>query len=60
MYRAIHRGEWEKECQKCLAYDKIIDPNGDAYYQEIYDDLEADLENITNDFLHFAELRVLN
>ncbi|GAA8088294.1 hypothetical protein Kazakh3176_01240 [Helicobacter pylori] len=44
----------EKECQKCLAYDKIIDPDGDAYYQESYDDLEADLENITNDFLHFA------
>ncbi|WP_101002625.1 hypothetical protein [Helicobacter pylori] len=44
----------EKECQKCLAYDKIIDPNGDAYYQESYDDLEAHLENITNDFLRFA------
>ncbi|WQV92242.1 hypothetical protein KVL51_00900 [Helicobacter pylori] len=44
----------EKECQKCPAYDKIIDPNGDAYYQEFYDDLEADLENITNDFLRFA------
>ncbi|MUU23832.1 hypothetical protein [Helicobacter pylori] len=44
----------EKECQKCLAYDKIIDPNGDTYYQEFYDDLEADLENITNDFLRFA------
>ncbi|WQU08783.1 hypothetical protein KVC75_00535 [Helicobacter pylori] len=44
----------EKECQKCLAYDKIIDPDGDAYYQESYDDLEVDLENITNDFLHFA------
>ncbi|WP_120841693.1 hypothetical protein [Helicobacter pylori] len=44
----------EKECQKCLAYDKIIDPNGDAYYQEIYDDLEAHLEKITNDFLRFA------
>lgn len=44
----------EKECQKCLAYDKIIDPDGDAYYQESYDDLEADLENITNDFLRFA------
>ncbi len=44
----------EKECQKCPAYDKIIDPDGDAYYQESYDDLEADLENITNDFLHFA------
>ncbi len=44
----------EKECQKCLAYDKIIDPDGDAYHQESYDDLEADFENITNDFLRFA------
>ncbi|WP_305877903.1 hypothetical protein [Helicobacter pylori] len=44
----------EKECQKCPAYDKIIDPNGDTYYQEIYDDLESHLENITNDFLRFA------
>ncbi|WP_100983327.1 hypothetical protein [Helicobacter pylori] len=44
----------EKECQKCLAYDKIIDPNGDAYYQEFYDDLESHLEKITNDFLRFA------
>ncbi|WP_100953021.1 hypothetical protein [Helicobacter pylori] len=44
----------EKECQKCLAYDKIIDPNGDIYYQEFYDDLESHLENITNDFLRFA------
>ncbi|MGL2370338.1 hypothetical protein ACOWLM_01375 [Helicobacter pylori] len=44
----------EKECQKCLAYDKIVDPNGDAYYRESYDDLESDLENITNDFLRFA------
>ncbi|MBM2662639.1 hypothetical protein [Helicobacter pylori] len=44
----------EKECQKCLAYDKIIDPDGDAYYQESYDDLEADLESITDDFLRFA------
>ncbi|WP_231230536.1 hypothetical protein [Helicobacter pylori] len=44
----------EKERQKCLAYDKIIDPNKDTYYQEIYDDLEAHLENITNDFLRFA------
>ncbi|WRF05787.1 hypothetical protein KVE59_00585 [Helicobacter pylori] len=44
----------KKELQKCPAYDKIIDPNGDAYYQEFYDDLEADLENITNDFLRFA------
>ncbi|GAA7214249.1 hypothetical protein HpBGD73_02800 [Helicobacter pylori] len=44
----------EEECQKCLAYDKIIDPNGDSYYQESYDDLESHLENITNDFLRFA------
>ncbi|GAA8763818.1 hypothetical protein VN0806_03350 [Helicobacter pylori] len=44
----------EKECQKCPAYDKIIDPNGDTYYQESYDDLEAHLENITNDFLRFT------
>ncbi|GAA7630231.1 hypothetical protein HpMMM31_01950 [Helicobacter pylori] len=44
----------EKECQKCLAYDKIIDPNGDAYYQESYDDLKTNLEKITNDFLRFA------
>ncbi len=44
----------EEECQKCLAYDKIIDPNKDTYYQEIYDDLEAHLEKITNDFLRFA------
>ncbi|GAA7409338.1 hypothetical protein MM0350_01670 [Helicobacter pylori] len=44
----------EKECKKCLAYDKIIDPNGDSYYQEFYDDLESHLENITNDFLRFA------
>ncbi|GAA8645343.1 hypothetical protein HpHA215_03660 [Helicobacter pylori] len=29
-------------------------PNGDTYYQEIYDDLESHLENITNDFLRFA------
>ncbi|EMH05413.1 hypothetical protein HMPREF1408_00950 [Helicobacter pylori GAM245Ai] len=44
----------EKECQKCLAYDKIVDPNRDAYYQESYNDLEADLESITNDFLHLV------
>ncbi|MGL2592241.1 hypothetical protein ACQJ46_00080 [Helicobacter pylori] len=44
----------EKECQKCPAYDKIIDPNGVPYYQESYDDLESHLENITNDFLRFA------
>ncbi|GAA7743477.1 hypothetical protein TH0138_12350 [Helicobacter pylori] len=51
--RSIEK-DGEKECQKCLAYDKIIDPNGDSYYQEIYDDLEAHLEKITNDFLRFA------
>ncbi|MFP6025953.1 hypothetical protein ACLF8Y_01525 [Helicobacter pylori] len=44
----------EKECQKCPAYDKIIDPNGDAYYQEIYDDLESHLEDITDYFLHLV------
>ncbi len=44
----------KKECQKCPAYDKIIDPNGNAYYQEFYDNLESYLENITNDFLRFA------
>ncbi len=44
----------EKECQKCPAYDKIIDPNGVPYYQEFYDDLEADLENITDYFLHLV------
>ncbi|MCQ2859890.1 hypothetical protein JT059_01840 [Helicobacter pylori] len=44
----------EKECQKCPAYDKIIDPNGVPYYQESYDDLESHFENITNDFLRFA------
>ncbi len=44
----------EKECQKCLEYDKIIDPDGDAYYQESYDDLEADLESITDYFLHLV------
>ncbi len=42
----------EKECQKCLAYDKIIDPNGNECYRESYDDLEADLESITDYFLH--------
>ncbi|WRB37167.1 hypothetical protein KVK24_06115 [Helicobacter pylori] len=48
----------EKECQKCLAYDKIVkpnrDPNRDHYYQEFYDNLEVYLEDITNDFLRFA------
>ncbi|MGL2644753.1 hypothetical protein ACQJ6O_00665 [Helicobacter pylori] len=50
----------EKECQKCLAYDKIVDPNGDAYYQESYNDLEADLENITNDFLRLININEFN
>ncbi|QQW69989.1 hypothetical protein [Helicobacter pylori] len=49
--RSIEK-DGEKECQKCPAYDKIIDPDGDAYYQESYDDLEADLESITDYFLH--------
>ncbi|RVY11576.1 hypothetical protein [Helicobacter pylori] len=43
----------EKECQKCQAYHKIVKPNGDEY-KESYDDLEADLENITDDFLRFV------
>ncbi|WP_121016303.1 hypothetical protein [Helicobacter pylori] len=42
----------EKECQKCLAYDRIVKPNGDEYYQKSYDDLESYLENITDYFLH--------
>lgn len=42
----------EKELQKCQAYDKIVIEN--ACYQKLHDDLEADLENITNDFLRFA------
>ncbi len=42
----------EKECQKCPAYDKIVIEN--ACYQKLYDDLESYLENITNDFLRFA------
>ncbi|MCQ2933075.1 hypothetical protein JT204_03215 [Helicobacter pylori] len=46
----------EKECKR--AYDKIVKPNGDPhrdhYYQESYDNLEADLENITDDFLHLV------
>ncbi|GHR32878.1 hypothetical protein VN1258_03550 [Helicobacter pylori] len=32
---------------------KII-PNGNECYRESYDDLEADLENITDYFLRFA------
>ncbi len=46
----------KKECKR--VYDKIVKPNGDPhrdhYYQKLYDDLEADLKNITNDFLRFA------
>ncbi|WP_187912707.1 hypothetical protein [Helicobacter pylori] len=44
----------EKELQKCQAYDKIVKPNGGAYYRESYDDLEADLESITDYFLHLV------
>lgn len=44
----------KKELQKCQAYDKIVKPNGDDYYRESYDDLEADFEDITSDFLRFA------
>ncbi|MBH0235031.1 hypothetical protein I6761_02275 [Helicobacter pylori] len=51
--RSIEK-DGEKECQKCPAYDKIIDPNGDTYYQESYDDLESHFENITDYFLRFA------
>ncbi|EKQ71568.1 hypothetical protein [Helicobacter pylori] len=43
----------EKELQKCPAYGKII-PNGNECYRESYDDLEADLESITNDFLRLV------
>ncbi|MFB1281969.1 hypothetical protein ACEWYU_01430 [Helicobacter pylori] len=49
--RSIEK-DGEKECQKCPAYDKIVIEN--ACYQKLYDYLEADLENITNDFLRFA------
>ncbi|GAA8540529.1 hypothetical protein HpDR6_01800 [Helicobacter pylori] len=44
--------EEDKECQKCLAYDKIVIEN--ACYRKLYDDLESHLENITNDFLRFV------
>ncbi|GAA7497941.1 hypothetical protein Hpkin5_12780 [Helicobacter pylori] len=44
----------KKELQKCPAYNKIVKLNGGTYYRESYDDLEAYLENITNDFLRFA------
>ncbi|MGL2638743.1 hypothetical protein ACQJ58_07185 [Helicobacter pylori] len=44
----------EKECQKCLAYDKIVKPDGGTYYRESYDDLESDLESITDYFLHLV------
>ncbi len=50
--RSTDKKDEKETCQKCLAYDKIIDPDGDAYYQESYDDLEADLESITDYFLH--------
>ncbi|EJB67185.1 hypothetical protein HPHPH44_0198 [Helicobacter pylori Hp H-44] len=46
--------EEDKELQKCPAYDKIVKPNGGAYYRESYDDLEADLENITDYFLRLV------
>ncbi|GAA8747575.1 hypothetical protein HpDR99_04370 [Helicobacter pylori] len=42
----------EKECQKCLAYDKIVIEN--ACYRKLYDDLESDFENITDYFLHLV------
>ncbi|WP_120906381.1 hypothetical protein [Helicobacter pylori] len=42
----------KEECQKCPAYDKIVIEN--ACYQKFYDDLEADLEDITDYFLHLA------
>ncbi|EQL72573.1 hypothetical protein ACM26_02915 [Helicobacter pylori] len=51
--RSIEK-DGEKECQKCLAYDKIIDPNGDAYYQESYDDLKAHIWIKKRCFLDFA------
>ncbi len=51
--RSIEK-DGEKECQKCPAYDKIVKLDGDAYYQESYDDLESHLENITDDFLRLA------
>ncbi|MGL2524627.1 hypothetical protein ACOWNZ_05215 [Helicobacter pylori] len=44
----------EKELQKCQAYHKIVKPNGGTHYRESYDDLEADLESITNDFLRLV------
>ncbi|MUU46141.1 hypothetical protein F7188_00285 [Helicobacter pylori] len=51
MGRSTEQDE-EKELQKCPAYDKIVIEN--ACYQKLYDDLEADLENITDYFLRFA------
>ncbi|GAA8135512.1 hypothetical protein HpDR134_02270 [Helicobacter pylori] len=44
----------KEECQKCQAYHKIVKPNGGTHYRESYDDLEADLESITNDFLRLV------
>ncbi|MCQ2862784.1 hypothetical protein JT200_01485 [Helicobacter pylori] len=49
--RSIEK-DGEKECQKCPAYDKIVIEN--ACYRKLYDDLEADLESITDYFLHLA------
>ncbi|PUD38906.1 hypothetical protein C2R81_05840 [Helicobacter pylori] len=49
--RSIEK-DGEKECQKCLAYDKIVIEN--ACYRKLYDDLESDLENITDYFLHLV------
>ncbi len=49
--RSIEK-DGEKECQKCLAYDKIVIEN--ACYQKLYDDLESYLENITDYFLHLV------
>ncbi len=49
--RSIEK-DGEKECQKCPAYDKIVIEN--ACYQKLYDDLEADLEDITDYFLHLV------
>ncbi|MGL2560330.1 hypothetical protein ACOWO3_01450 [Helicobacter pylori] len=54
LYLCIGRStEEDKELQKCQAYHKNIKPNGDEY-KESYNDLEADLENITDYFLHLV------
>lgn len=52
--RSTDKKDEKETCQKCPAYDKIVKPNGDEYYRESYDDLEADLENITDYFLHLV------